>query len=99
MEIEAASTRVIYDSIHDPIDIGEEGAECSKYWARAKFVLFNGRGEYERRDYLVFNVFASSETDARKRVAEFFQTLNHDAERQGADVEVALVDVVVSTKQ
>ena len=99
MEIETTSTRVIYDPIHDPIDIGEEGAECCKYNTRANFRVFNGRGEYERRDYLLLNVFASSEIDARQRVAEFFQTLNCNVERQGSDMEIELVDVMVFTKQ
>lgn len=95
MEIEIATTRVIYDPIHDPIDIGEEGAECFKYRARANFVAFNGRGEYECKDYLVFNIFALSEVDARQKVGDFFKTLNSDAERQGMDIEIGFIEAVL----
>ncbi len=98
MEIEAASTRIIYDPIYDPIYIGDERAECCKYKARANFIVFNDRGEYERRDYLVLDVVSSFEIDARQRVVEFSQTLDCDMERQGADMEMELVDVVVSAK-
>lgn len=77
----------------DPIDIGEEGPELSKFRATARILASNDQGS--ERINLNFHVFAHTESDARQKVTDYIQELNTDAEQEGMDLEIEIKSIFV----
>lgn len=88
---------VVYDPLHDPIVIGESKERLRQFWAKAIYVLLDN-GEVEKEDFFIFNVFSASDTEAREKIAEYFKDLNSKAEAQCLDLELDVLDVVVTER-
>ena len=93
-DLESAEKITLNSRHYTPIDdIGEEAPGFCKFCVKARYLLINEVGEVETDDYLLFNVFASSESDAKQKIADYFKKLNDEAEKQ--DFEVELIEVNV----
>jgi hypothetical protein len=92
---EPVVTYTIHSPLHEPIEIGEDAQGLNRFWGRAKYLLLNDLGEVEKDDFFIFNIFATSESEAKCKIETYFQQINSRAEQQCMDIELELVDVSI----